>query len=131
MSEITSKQIDAILPYLDQFEQAGFSAGEWKGSPSQIPWFDFDETVTEFKKALYEHDWVTPSVNWTKWQAEAKRYVESPEEIDSVDAESIQKLFTTHVRSDRFCEGHLAAMFDNGHILRLLRRLKAIRHETS
>ncbi|WP_390621590.1 DUF6508 domain-containing protein [Roseimaritima sediminicola] len=41
---------------------------------------------------------------------------------------TIQKLFTTHARKDRFCEGHLASMFENDHIPALLRRLRTLRH---
>lgn len=41
------------------------------------------------------------------------------------------KLFTTHIRADRFCEGHLAAMFENGHIVTLLRWLKQLRFQMS
>jgi len=60
-------------------------------------------------------------------QDAAGKYVEHPEMIESADTTAIRKLLTTHVRKDQFCEGHLAAMFENGHIVALLRRLKAIR----
>jgi len=39
----------------------------------------------------------------------------------------IRKLLTTHVRKERFCEGHLLAMFESGHIVNVLRRLKGLR----
>jgi len=70
---------------------------------------------------------VTPAFDWTEWQQSAREFVDSPKKIEKTAATTIQKLLTTHVRADRFCEGHLAAMFENGHIVRLLRRLKAIR----
>ena len=129
MKPVTREQIDALLPFLDKFEAAGFSAGNWHSEPGQFPWFNFDEVVMEFIQALYDNEWVTPTFNWTKWQDSAKRYVESPELIDSADAATIQKLLTTHARTDRFCEGHLAAMFENGHMVALLRRLRVIREE--
>ena len=47
--------------------------------------------------------------------------------VELADSEPILKLLTTHVRKERFCEGHLAAMFEDGHIVALLRRLKVIR----
>lgn len=127
MKPVTQKQIDALLPFLDKFEAARFSAGEWHNEPRQFPWFNFDEVVMEFVQALYDNEWVTPTFNWTKWQDSAKRYVESPELIDSADTTTIQKLLTTHARTDRFCEGHLAGMFENGHMVALLRRLRDIR----
>ena len=79
---------------------------------------------------LYANDWVTPEAGWVKWQDVAFEYVALPEKINSADVVTIKKLFTTHVRKDRFCEGHLAAMFKNGHIVALLRRLKEILETT-
>ena len=79
---------------------------------------------------LYANDWVTPEVDWVQWQDVAVEYVDLQEKIDSADIVTLKKLFTTHVRKDRFCEGHLATMFENGHIVALLRRLKEIRETT-
>jgi len=131
MKPVTQKQIDAVLPFLECFEAEGITPGNWVFEPNQIPWFDFNETVYEFCHALYDHGWVTSEFDWTKWTNSAKRYLESPEMIDSADGTTIQKLLTTHVRQDRFCEGHLAVMFKNGHIVALLRRLREIRKEMS
>jgi hypothetical protein len=44
-----------------------------------------------------------------------------------VDAETIRKIFTTHAQKERYGAGHLASMFENGHIVALLRRLKEIK----
>jgi len=124
---ITAKQIDALLPFLKRFDAVGFSAGTWKMPEGQFPWFDFNEAVMEFNQALYENGWVTPAFDWTEWQASAEEFVNSQKKIEKADAMTIQKLLTTHSRADRFCEGHLASMFENGHIVALLRRLKTIR----
>ena len=118
MSPVTRKHIDAILPFLEQFEETGFSVDP------------YDEAVVEFVQILYANDWVTPEVDWVQWQDVTVEYVDLPEKINSADVVTIKKLFTTHVRKDRFCEGHLAAMFKNGHIVALLRRLKEIRETT-
>ena len=127
MSQVTKEQIDSILPFLKPFEADGFSAGAWNITPGQMPWLNFDAAVLEFRTALYDNGGVTPSFDWSKWQEAAKEYVDAPENIESADAEIIRRLFTTHVRMERFCEGHLAAMFENGHIVALLRRSGQIR----
>ncbi|TWU44148.1 hypothetical protein Q31b_16840 [Novipirellula aureliae] len=129
MTPVTSEQIDAILPCLERFEADGFVAGEWKGGPGQFPWFQFADVVNEFYQALYRQNWVSPEFDWTEWQESAVQFVDEPSIIDTADAQTIRKLFTTHVRKDRFCEGHLADMFENGHVVLLLRRLKTIRTE--
>lgn len=123
---VTTRQIDAILPFLDKFDAKGFSAGTWNSPKGQLPWFAFSKSVSKFHKALYDNGWITP-FNWTEWQETVQKYVDSPATIESTDVETIQKLFTTHVRADRFCEGHLAEMFENGHIVALLRRLRELR----
>lgn len=124
---VTNKQIDAILAFLDRFEAPGFSAGKWSKKPGQLPWFNFEKTISEFQQALYDNAWINPSFDWMKWQDAAKEYVDSPEKIESADAETIQRLFTTHVRADRFVEGNLASLFEQGHVVALLRRLRNLR----
>jgi hypothetical protein len=127
LSPVTAKQIDAILPFLERFEAADFSAGSWKTPEGQFPSFSFEDVVIEFHQALYDNGWVTPAFDWTEWRRSAQAFVDSPKKIERADATTIQKLLTTHVRANRFCEGHLASMFENGHIVALLRRLKTIR----
>ena len=124
---VSAKQIDAILPFLDRFEAAGVSAGNWDASEGQMPYFNFNESVMEFLQSLYKNGWVTPAFDWTKWQQSAQEFVNSPHKIEKADSATILKLFTTHVRKERFCEGHLAAMIENGQIVQLLRRLRRLR----
>ena len=124
----TAQQIDVMLPFLDRFTVEGFSPGAWRSPPGQLPWFDYNEAVLEFRQALYDNGWIVRSLNWGDWQDTACEYLEKPEKIESADAQVIQKLLTTHVRKDRFCEGHLVAVFENGHVVALLRRLKTIRN---
>lgn len=125
----TLKQNDVLMSFLIRFEEADFSAGKWEIKEGHFPWFIHGDVVTEFIQVLYDNNWVTSAFDWTEWQESAEKYVESPDAIESADAVTIQKLLTTHVRADRFCEGHLASMFESGHILALLHRLQAIRKE--
>jgi hypothetical protein len=122
----TKQQLDAILPFLDRFTAAGFTVGTWQSPPGQFPWFEFSEPVSAFQRALDDNGWITP-FDWPQWQETTREFVEDSRKIASADAATIQKLLTTHVRKERFCEGHLAAMFANGHMVNLLRRLREIR----
>lgn len=122
----TNAQIDAILPHADRFAAADFSVGELRYPPGQVPYWAYSECVHEFEKALYHNGWIA-RFDWPAWQDTAWPYVEFPEKVASADVLTIQKLLTTHVRKDRFCEGHLAAMFQNGHIGALLARLRELR----
>ena len=127
MNPIAKEQIDAILPFLDCFEAEDFSIDARIDEPSQVPGFVLSEHAMKFYDALYDNGWVAMEFDWPVWQHKAKDYVNSPDSIGATDAQTIQKLFTTHVRKERFCEGHLTSMFRIGHITALLRRLREIR----
>lgn len=129
MNSIQPEQIDALLPFLREFEREGFCAGNWESAGQGLPLFNFDPVVNEFLDVLYDYAWVNPKFNWPEWQDTAEKYVDCPDLLGTVDAKTIQKLFTTHVRKERFCEGHLAGMFDCGHIVALLHRLMKLRAE--
>lgn len=127
MTEFTSQQIDAILPFLERFEANGFSPGIWDSPPGAFPNFYLNDVVLDFLNALSENGWIDRDFYWPAWQKEAVAFVDSPEKLATADTTIIQKLFTTHARKDRFCEGHWAAMFECGHVVAVLRRLKELR----
>jgi len=129
---ITTKQLNAILPFLDTFRKMGFKCGEWTtaSESTAIPHFAFTNDFESFLQTLYDNEWIE-ELDWIKWQETAAQYVESPDLLATANTETIRTLLTTHVRKDYFCEGHLAAMFENGHIEAILQRLKGIRNEAS
>jgi hypothetical protein len=128
---ITAGQINALLPFVRTFEIMGFQCGECPQSEpdsphgSIIPGFGANDPVASFIEALQDHGWIE-AFDWIAWQNEAARYVASPELVVAADTETIRRLLTSHVRQDREHQGHLAAQFESGHILALLRRLQEI-----
>ena len=121
---VTSRQIEALTPFVRIFEIMGFQCGECPRSEpdsshgSIIPGFGANDPVANFIQTLRDHDWIEP-LDWRTWQHEAARYIASPELVAMADAETIRKLLSIHVRRDRDCHGHLAAQFESGHILAL------------
>ncbi len=67
--------------------------------------------------------------NWGEWQEEAQRYIADPEALQQADLLTLRRLLTTHLRNDRFVEGHLASMMENAHITAILRRMSDIRDQ--
>jgi hypothetical protein len=67
--------------------------------------------------------------DWPSWQEEAERICCETGELEKADLETIRKLLTLHMRKERFCEGHLAAVCESGLMLSTLRRLKALRDD--
>jgi hypothetical protein len=119
-------RIDALLRFLPGFEATGARHGEWRLEDGVMPYLVTGEGVTGFVEALYENGRVEP-FDWGAWRDTAARSVESPELVAQADVDTIRKLLTTHARQDRFCDGHLVAVIECGHIAACLRRLRELR----
>jgi hypothetical protein len=77
-------------------------------------------------QALYQHGWVL-DFDWSEWQPVAERYARDPHLLRDAGLGTLRKLFTTHVRRERFCDGHLAEIARSGHLQALLARLAEVR----
>jgi len=123
--EIGLQQMDAILRFLPIFErQTHF--GEWVTPEGQFPYFSYDAAVSEFVGLLGEHE-IMVVFDWPSWSDTAKQYEADSHALATADLLTLRKLLTTHVRADRFTEGHLASVLESGHLTAILRRLKQIR----
>jgi uncharacterized protein DUF6508 len=89
-----------------------------------MPWFSQNPQVGAFVAALYEHGWIV-AFDWPDWQDEAAALVERGGIVEA-DASTLRRLLTLLVRKDRFAEGQLAAAFESGLIVTILRRLKEL-----
>ncbi|MDF2192573.1 DUF6508 domain-containing protein [Paraflavitalea sp. CAU 1676] len=54
----------------------------------------------------------------------------SPETLLAADFETLRKLITTHIRTDKFVQGHWDNLLINGYIIRFLARLQELYSET-
>jgi len=127
------ESMDALLVYLKEFENPDFDIGQ-RPCDEEKGWvlypFMYSEPISDFIQATYDHGWIDPNFDWGEWVNEAMSYVESPEKLRAADLIIISQLLTAHIRGDRFTDGHLAAMFENGHIVKVLLRLQEIRKMT-
>jgi Family of unknown function (DUF6508) len=122
---ISKDQIKAIVRFLSIFKSEGFQFGHWTSEKGYFPYFTLSPDSHAFYKALYDNGWIVP-FDWSSWQDEAVRYVNDVTLLEEADLETLRKLLTTHVRKDRFCEGHLDCMFACGHLSAILHRLQEI-----
>lgn len=120
-----AKSVEAIVGFLPIFEQDGYDFGDWDIEDGFLPGVRYSKDVDDFIEALYREGFVL-TFDWPQWQDEASRIVEDTAALQKADIETIRKLLTTHVRKDRFCEGHLLAMLQTGHINAILCRLNKI-----
>ena len=124
--KITKENIDAILKYLPVFEKKGFKAGKWE-KDIMNPFFRYSKKVSDFRTDCYDQNIIYP-FDWTKW-VKAKDYIRNAKLLNKASLLTLRKLLTLHMRKDRFCEGHLVSLIEEGHIVDILRRLKKIREK--
>ena len=67
--------------------------------------------------------------NWTasEWMEESKTYIVDPENFKNADLEMLCKLYLTQMRVERYCEGHLESLIEDGHAANFVQRLKELR----
>jgi O-acetyl-ADP-ribose deacetylase len=128
---ITQEGIRRVLEFLPLFEE-GYDGELYKwvtfkeqNEVMQMPYVDYSPEVLRFRSALGSSGFIQP-YDWMAWQEEASRYVNEPDLLKTAGLETLRKLFTLHVRRDRFVEGHFSEMIDTGHIRALLHRLKEL-----
>jgi hypothetical protein len=124
----TVKDIDAVLCFLPVFQADGFRFGDWDSEGQGLPEYALSPDAGSFVECLYDNGWIVP-FDWTEWQERAEQFVNKPQSLETASLGDLCRLLTTHVRKDRFCEGHLASMFESGHLTAILVRLQEIRGE--
>lgn len=72
----------------------------------------------------YEDGWVRGEFDWGAWgkTPEALALRDDPEALASATPDQLAKLIAVVVRQERFCEGTLAAAFEEGLVLGIVRR---------
>lgn len=125
------RNIEALLPFLPLMESR--HAGEWRGGEKgpdgviSMPYFEYSDAVLSFMRACAGNGWIEVFA-WPAWAETARRLHDDPAALASADVPTIRKLLTLHIRNDRFNEGHLAAMVEDGHLAAVLRRLEQLLH---
>lgn len=129
----SGEDFEAILKFRDVFSSmSAQDVVRWEGGERTtlesvtLPCAIYSSEVEEFQTALYDHKFIQ-SFDWGAWQEEAVRYLNDPHLLAEADLNACIKLLTTHVRKERFCEGHLASVIQSGHVFAILERLQQLR----
>lgn len=121
----TVKNIEAVTSFLPVFEKG--TEGDFytiTGGGS-----GYTEAVHEFISRLNQEGFVY-GFDWGSWLNEVgEEYVRNKDIIRSADILTIQKMLTAIVRADRFSDGVIKGMIDDGVIVAILRRLEEIRKQ--
>jgi len=81
-----------------------------------------DEVVSVLGATMYFQSFIYPF----DWSAECKGnedYYRDPEKLDDMSLAELRKVFTVHMRMDRFATGHLDWLCKQGYLQRAVRRL--------
>ncbi len=124
-SHLSAGSIQGLIDFLPllQNKEAGFMRiGIWGDMSSRVS----AATARSLYQYLYNSGFVLDDFDWMAWSDEALSYEEQREKLQQADAETIQKIITTHMRADRFNEGHYDSIIENGFLADVVQRLKDI-----
>ncbi|MDZ7956457.1 MAG: O-acetyl-ADP-ribose deacetylase [Aulosira sp. DedQUE10] len=124
-NKITLKNIENVLAFLTLFTDTEAQLYDIQPEPLTLDPYCYSKEFNKFITSVYQENFVI-GFDWPAWQNEAHRLITNPELLILADISTLQKLLTTHIRKERFCSGHLAAMIENGHFLAIFHRLQAI-----
>ena len=121
---------------------AASSPGEWivdrenDGTPErprQMPFVNYSPLVLEFLRELYEFSGSHPEYGLAQYQDILEQkglkpggVIQCPEHPDALDAQAALALVMAAARTDRFCEGTLLGLLEDGSLTAWLERLKDI-----
>lgn len=117
--------------FAEAFESEGFDAGRIHASEEvepglySWPWWEESPIVGEWHQALYETGVIDPESDYLSEEfAETMRHFEAdPALLDGADLQTIRTVLTNISRGERFCDGYMASMFENGVAQAATRRL--------
>jgi hypothetical protein len=121
----TREALRAVALYAEVFSALGFSPGRWCSSDEGYTWFESAPAVLEFEQAAYSAGLVV-DFDWPSWAPVGREIEADPERLAAADLDTVTKLLTVAVRSERFAEGHLAAAIKDGRLVRILSRLAVL-----
>ena len=126
------------LPAIEKAERFGnwVVDRESKGTmddPIQMPYVDYETTVTNVGQAIYDFADDHPEYELTHYRdilerngLEWGRQAMSRTDVSDLDGQAVMALLLGAVRAERFCDGVLLGFFEDGSIRRWLLRLREI-----
>lgn len=113
-----------MIPRIENTESFTFIRPEaFTSHAVEFPIFTENEIIDQFSKCAYELKLVLP-FDWMHWE-EGRAFLEEEKSFDGLDIVTLCKLVSAILRNDRFCEGYLASMFENGKILKIMHAMES------
>ncbi|MGH2538040.1 MAG: DUF6508 domain-containing protein [Candidatus Promineifilaceae bacterium] len=129
-AEITTDDVDQLLAYLPWLTTPGRQfVSSWNASVQRedgvwsMPWPNYTPDVVAFFRQAAAECWL----DYNYKPEEAGAMLSDPARVASASLEEIKTMLTHCVRGERFCDGFWETVLENGKVVALLGRLKALR----
>ena len=122
------QRISALTNYLREFEKPEFYFARWERHNGGFESCILHPVAEKFLAELHRSEWVIPR-RWPEWRDEARMIHQNPELLEEASIDAIRRILSAHVLADRIKEGHLLALFEEGHLQAILKRLERIGDE--
>ena len=126
----TLQEIDELIAFLPLLYAEGFSpVRRWHGGTARpdgvitMPWPEYDEVVQAFFCSAAGDCWSDYGYD----PAEAYAMLKDEDRVAAASLDQIKTMLTYCLRGERFSDGHWGVMIEQGHIRRLLERLRELR----
>ena len=125
----SKENIKNLLKYLPVFNEPGYSPGkpryEKKGNSVTLWPYCYNDAVRGFMNSCYKEGFMY-SYNWSEYSGKVKEIQSRKSPYDEASLFEMCKILTGHMRNERFCDGHVASVIENGMMQALLGRLEQI-----
>jgi hypothetical protein len=130
IKEPTSEELDKLLSFLPAFEKEGRTFGHWNVSKPEdeekhLPYAVYDKDVRDFLEIASQPCFMTRGGSneiISKWLENLNFY-------ETATLEQLISALSSWMRGERFTEGLWFEALKDGHIQRILRRMKELRYD--
>lgn len=122
------KEIEKLISYRPRLYQdrsnpiKQWNGGEKVGNIKFVSWPEYEDIVIEFMQEASKPCWC----DYGYIPEDAAEMVENQRYIESASLEEIKSMLTFCIRSERFCDGSVGRMIEDGKIGSILKRLEVI-----
>lgn len=122
--EVKFEELNKLVKYLDFFQRLDAMSNEEK-----TRYMLECKEIQEFREELYNTAFLIV-FDWKSWLNQNEMYKNIANDIEehvmNADLETLQKLMTSYIRGDRFTEGLFEGVIINGHVTKILTRLREL-----
>ncbi len=126
----SNQEIDELTQFLPRLYKKDFrpirewQGGEYVGDAITMPWPEYEKVVNQFMEVASKNCWC----DYQYVPEEASKMLEDLDRIESASLAEIKTMLTFCIRGERFSDGHVGSMIEEGKIGALLKRLMVLRN---